>query len=166
MKGYSGMIQSFIASETNVDMLQVFPNLVILITEAMVDYVFYFKTFDGESKKLCAEYNEKMTLNDIIYLNESYFSEFGDQVIEAQAGKKYIFAYQSNTNGKLFKLLIQPKIGDKDLVVSDGTAPLQTYFSRDIVYTLDFSKNKYDRILQLSKSTINSEVIMVLILSF
>ena len=42
------------------------PEKLILISEPNVDYIYYFKAFENSTKILYSEYNENMTVNDII----------------------------------------------------------------------------------------------------
>ena len=93
IKDFNGGIESMYASRDVTDLLTTFPPRFIFIAQMATDYIFYFKTFEADSRKLCAEYNENMTISDILNINESHFKEFGDEIIEAPEGKIYIFAY-------------------------------------------------------------------------
>ena len=84
------------ASSNYADLLRTFPSRYIFIVQAATDYILYFKTFEANSRKLCAEYSKEMTFSDILDLNGKYFKEFGDEIIEPQIGKVYIFAYDAN----------------------------------------------------------------------
>ena len=138
------------------------PEKVIIISESLEDYIYYFKALDNATKLYCGEYNKEMKIDDIINVNGNYFNKLEqDQLIESPTGKTYIIAAVTEKNGTFLELYVQPKIGEKDMSISEGLRPLLLYFSKDIEeYTLDFANNKYDRMIQLSKSTLDSEIIL------
>jgi hypothetical protein len=71
IKNFNGGILSMYASRDVTDLLTTFPPRYIFIVQMAIDYIFYFKTFEADSRKLCAEYNENLTISDILNLNES-----------------------------------------------------------------------------------------------
>ena len=55
----------------------------------------------------------------------------------------------------------QPKLIDKDIVIPSALEKNNIYLSKnDDGYNLDFSNNAYDRIIKLSKASIDSEIII------
>ena len=76
----------------------------------------------------------------ILNLNESYFKEFGDEIIEAPEGKIYIFAYDSKSFGNKFQIFMTPKITGNLKYISRNVSPLQMYFSNASEYILDLLK--------------------------
>jgi hypothetical protein len=161
-KNFPGLIQSLVVNGLSNQGILSLPEKVIIISESLEDYIYYFKALDNATKLYCGEYNKEMKIDDIINVNGNYFNKLEqDQLIESPTGKTYIIAAVTEKNGTFLELYVQPKIGEKDMSISEGLRPLLLYFSKDIEeYTLDFANNKYDRMIQLSKSTLDSEIIL------
>ena len=158
MEGFPGIIQSFVASNLDTQGIQTFPYMAIFIAETKVDYVFYFKTFDEGVFKIYAELPKNISSEKEIDLSKTG-KELENEIVEAKADKLYVFGYQSDVPGKLFQMMIQPKITQTNLFVSKNIGPLEFYFTKDLgEYTINFANNIYERIIQLSKATIDSEI--------
>ena len=158
MKGFPGIMQSFVASNLVTQGIQTFPQMVILIAETKVDYVFYFKSFDDGANKVYAELPKNISSQEEIDISITG-KNLENEIVEAKAGKLYVFYYMSQVPGKLFQMMIQPKITQTNFVVSENIGPLEFYFTKDLgEYTIDFANNIYERVIQLSKATIDSEI--------
>ena len=156
---YNGYIQSIGPIGFYSNAIRTIPKNIILISEESVDYIYYFKTFDKSTKLLYAEYNETMTVSDIINKNEQYFREFDKELLIAQKDKIFIFSAELENPGKLINILILPKKGYDYLYIDSQTPLVNWYFSNDIpTYTIDFSYNKYDIMFHLSTSTRDTEI--------
>jgi hypothetical protein len=108
----------------------------------------------------CAEYSKEMERSDILDVNEKYFSDCDGQIIELQLNTLYIFAIFSDSYNKPFKMLLQPKIPMGEIkIVEDLTYFL--YIASGQLYTLDFSRNKNVRNIELSRMTIDSEISII-----
>ena len=158
IQGISYIMQSFAASNMDTQGIQAFPQMVIFIAETKIDYVFYFKTFDEGALKVYAELPKNISSEEEIDISKNG-KILENEIVEAKAGKLYIFEYQSPVPGKLFQMMIQPKITQTNLVVTKEIGPLEFYFTKELgEYTIDFTNNIYQRIIQLSKATIDSEI--------
>ena len=86
---------------------------------------------------------------------------FKKGIIETTPGKIYIFAIKTENPGTLINIFLQPKISDKNIILTDQPSPLVMYFSKDIEeYTINYANNKYNRIIHLSKATPDSEIMI------
>ena len=156
---FNGIIRAGVNSQEEEQRISPLPQKFIIITESKVDYIYYPKVYDNSTKIFYIEYNKEIQVKDIVNINRRHFREFKGGIMETQQGKVYIFAIETENPGVLFGILIQPKLYKKDTVIINTPAPLLMYFNKDIEeYTIDFKNNKYDRIIQLSKSTLDSEV--------
>ena len=160
IKNFNGIIQSLGPQNIIFEDIQALPKNKILISEQSVDYIYSFKTFDKSTKMLYAEYNEIMTVSDIINKNEEYFKEFDNELFIAQKDKIFIFVAEAETPGKLIDILITPKLGYDYSYINSKSINTTCYFSNEIKnYTIDFSNNnKYDIMLHLSSSTKDNEI--------
>ena len=155
---FRGILQSLVLKDLKIERIIPNPTKIIAIIESVEDYIYYFKVFDHSSKMFCAEYTKEMSIADIVEINETYFKEFKNQLIEPEAGKIYIFATITESPLSLFHMFMGSKIGKKDLAISDAESPLVMYFAKETEYKVDFTNNKYDRMIQLSKATLDSEI--------
>ena len=159
VEGFTGMIQSGVSNQEEVQRILPLPQKLIMITESKVDFIYYPKAYDNATKMFYVEYTKEMKINDIVNINRRQFREFKGGIIETQPGKVYIFAVETENPGMLFGIALQPKVLKKDIVITNTPSPLVMYFTKDITeYTIDFKNNKNDRIIQLSKSTLESEI--------
>ena len=155
---FPGSLQSLVLKDLKIERIIPNPTKIITIIESIEEYIYYFKVFDDTSKMFCAEYSKEMSIMDIVEVNSSYFREFKNQLIKPESGKIYIFVAITESPRSLLQMFMEPKTGIKDLTISDEDGPLVMYFSSGIEYTVDFINNKYDRMIQLSKSTLNSKI--------
>ena len=159
INNFTGSIQSLVAENFNYEKVLSLPPKLILIAETVVDYVFYFKVFDDNSRLFYAEYNEEMNISDILEINEKYFEEFENKIIEASSNKRMIFAVVTEKQGRFIQTLIQPKITEKEIFITNSENPLIVYFSKDNGnYTVDFSQSRKNIIIHLSKLSFDSEI--------
>ena len=152
-----------LATASDIKMMQPITKNLMIISEANVDYIYYFKGFDISTKVLFTEYNPTMQISDIVNINENYFKEIElNKFIEKQKDKIYIFVAKTDVPGAFLDFMIQPKIGNDKIEIDSNNEPSIMYFSKDVdEYTLDFSNNEYDMIIQLSKSTLDSEITII-----
>ena len=135
-----------------------FPKL-FYVFEGFVDFVSYFQTSAENIQIKYAEYNTNMTGEDIINMNEKYFQDCNGVIKELEASKIYILgisSLSSELNNPL-KMLLQPKIFEDTISIMQNKKSL-IYFSPDKEYTLDFSSNSIERLIQLSHSSLDSVV--------
>jgi hypothetical protein len=160
IKNFPGFIQSLVVNGLSTQRIISLPEKLIIISESIQDYIYYFKALDESINIYCAEYKKEMNVDDIININENHFKKLEkDQLIESPTGKTYVIAAKTEKIGALLEIFIQPKMGEKEMAISENIGSLLLYFSKDNdEYTLDFAKNTYDRMIHLSKAEINSEI--------
>ena len=159
IKNFPGYIQSSAVKELNDQKFLLYPQKLVIIYESIVDHIYYLKNFDSSTKLFCAEYSNDISISDIVNINKNYFKELDGKIIESSAGKTYILAVVAEKPLNLIEIFIQPKIIEKDFAISEEIAPSFIYFTKEIdEYIVDFANNKYDRMIQLSKSTLDSEI--------
>ena len=154
IKNFKGYILSTVSQ---VQMIQQNPEKLILISEPNSDYIYYFRAFDNSTKILFKEYDEDMKVNDLIEAKD--FTGYNlSQFDEKSKGKIYIFMAKTEIPGTLLQILVQEKIGNRKVTIPNKNDPYVLYFSKDNEYSLDFKDNQNDIMLQLSKSTLDSEI--------
>lgn len=160
VKNFKGIFLSMLFSHNDIlEDIEQLDNTFILISEVSDDYIFYFKTFDSSYKVLYTEYNEKMTISDILDINQNYFEDCSNKIIEASKGKIYIFASASEIYGKLLQIHIQQKLISNRIDIDSSFLPLALYLTKEKgEYTLNFAENIYDRMIHLLSSTKDSEI--------
>ena len=100
-----------------------------------------------------------MTISDILDINQNYFEDCSNKIIEASKGKIYIFVSLSEIYGKLFQMHIQQKLINNRIDIDSSILPLTLYLTKEKgEYTLNFAENIYDRMIHLSSSTKDSEI--------
>ena len=153
------MIQSIVLSGIQRELIQPLPQKIVFIVESKVDYIIFPRVFDESTKMYCVEYTKEITVKDIVDINDKYFRIFKKGILELTPGKIYIFAIKTENPGTLINLFLQPKISDKNIILTDQPSPLVMYFSKDIEeYTIDFTNNKLNRTFHLSKATPDCEI--------
>ena len=131
------------------------------IIETFVDYVTYFQTMAKNSEVKIAEYNNNMSDLDIIQINEKYFTDCNNKLISIEKNKIYIIAISTSDNfelNKLLKILLQPKQIKNQIEVKEDKTSILYLNQSNKEYILDFSMNYKDRIIQLSRATLNGEI--------
>ena len=161
VKDFHGYIQSLEATNIDTNYISEIPEKIILIAEPKVDYIFYYKKSDDSVNYYYTIYNEAISISDIVNINKDHFKEYKNSpiIFETNPNIIYIFAAESKKQGKFLEIQIQPKMIKKDIVIPSGQHSKNIYLSKDVEeYNLDFSQNTYDRIIQLSKASIDSEI--------
>ena len=132
----------------------------IYIFESFSNYISYISTIDNKASILYTEYKSEMTISDILDVNKKYFKEFGGKINDLRANTMYILAILSESYNYPVKMLIQPKrLSENIEIKSDKTNFL--YLSSDVdYYILDFDSIKTLRHIELSRLTLDSELII------
>ena len=142
-----------------IELIEPLPSKLILIVESNSNLIYFPRVFDETTKMYKAEYNKEMKVEDIANINEKYFQEVKNEIIEPTPNKIYIFAIKTENIGSLANIYIQPKLYQPNIILSPELLPRVLYFSKDIKeYTIDFANNKHKRMIQLSKATLDSEI--------
>ena len=158
VKNFPGLIQSLVETTFEHQAVYTNPGKLILFAETTVDYINYFRTFDSSSKIFCAEYTKEMKIQDILDISKTIFTtDITNKLVDSQPGKMYIFAAETQTKDSPIQIAIQPKKGKTEFAIQNSDIYIM-YFDKDIEYTLDFTKNDMDRMIQLSKATPEGEI--------
>ena len=132
----------------------------IYIIESFSDYILYSKSIDNSITLLCTEYKNEMTKSDILNVNRNYFKECGGKINELNSNTIYIFSILSEAYNMPVEILLQPKKLPQNIKIS-GDRTNFLYLSSDIdYYLIDFEGNTIQRNIELSRLTINSELII------
>ena len=161
IKGFTGDISSYKFIKEKKSTIEPVKALKsIFIVESFYDYIYYLKSFDDSISIKCAEYSKEMTKSDILDVNEKYFKDCNYKITDLKLNTIYIFATISETYNKPVEKLLQAKKLDETIKVSEDKTNY-LYLSNEVEsYLLDFSDNKIMRYIQLSRLTIDSEVVI------
>ena len=158
-KDFSGLIESILLINQNYQLTEKLQKKMIFIFESKVDYIYYAKTFQNKFKIYSTEYNKDITPDDIIKINKEKFKKEDKQILESPPNKTYIIAITTEETGDIIELMTLPKIGEKDISISDNNSPRVMYFTKNnSEYLIDFKENKYERMIKLSKTISNTEI--------
>ena len=132
----------------------------LIFLESSEDYILYSDNLIKNSKNQIkiAEENSEMTYDDIININDTYFSEYKDRI--HKFNKDTIFILYININEYENFNLFMNNIYKTNYIPIEEFKTSILYLELFGTYTLDFSKNKINRLLKLSRSTLNAEVII------
>ena len=161
IKDYKGVINSLKAVDYQINKIEPVKNSkTIYIFESFYNYILYTDTIDKSISILCAEYNNDMTISDILDVNKKYFKECSSKINEFKLNSIYIFAILSESYNKPYKILLQPKKLPENIVISEDKINF-LYLSSDVdYYLLDFNTNKQYRNIELSRLTLDGELII------
>ena len=134
------------------------PSLSLFFYDSYTDFIYYFKQFDEESFVRYAEYNKEMNISDIINVSDKYFNNCNNKIVEVKPNTVYIFAILFKTYNQPFKIITQPKIENDIISISDDEFNTVYLSKEKESYILDFTNNTLDKMIQLSRITINSEI--------
>ena len=161
VKNFKGKINSLKAVDqqiNSIDPIKISTSIYIL--ESFYDYILYTNSIDNSISLLCAKYDKEMSKDDILDVNKKYFKECGDRINELTSNTIYIFAILSESYNKPVKLLFQPKKLSQNIEISQKQINF-LYLSNDVdYYLLDFSENEIQRNIELSRLTLDSELII------
>ena len=162
IKNYNGNILSLKTKDSIIDNITplILPKN-ILIFEPLSDYILYTRTIDNRISIKKAEYIKEISINDILNINEKYFDDFDNEITVLNQGKMYILAIASETEetyNKPYEILLQPKIIEKELIEINENNFI--YITQEKEYILDFNNNKNNTYIELSRLTLDSELII------
>ena len=133
----------------------------LLILEGDKDYILYAKKYDKSLNYYYTEYNDKMTISDIVNINKSFYKKVNNKIVDMKVGKVHIIAYEPNNPQAISQILIQPKNIDKNVQLNSNYLFLSRYLSKqDYEYTFNFENNNLNRIIRLSEECENCEILL------
>ena len=161
VKNYKGIINSIKTKDYLINDISPIPvSKNILLFEGLVDYILYIKSLDNTISISIAEYNNEMSIDDILNINPKYFDNCNGELIELNKGKIYIISIATETEetfNKPYDILLQPKILNEEPIEINENKKF-IYFSKEKEYILDFSNNNMKSYLALSRLTLDSEI--------
>ena len=127
-QNFPDKFESLAVSEYKEEILEPLSQKRIFILEPKVNYITYPKVFDEKTKIYKAEYdNTKMKSEDIININEQFFIEVKDEIIETPPGKIYILAIKTENPGALIDIYLQPQEDDIEIEIGEESTPKIMY---------------------------------------
>ena len=132
----------------------------ILFIENQEDFNLYIDNIYKSSKtevKL-AQYKSEMTLDDILNHNDNYFSSYTDNIHSFQKDEIFILYFKFSELDP-FNIFINPINIEETIEIYDNEIDF-LYLEKEKEYILDFKTNSINRILKLSRETLNSEIII------
>ena len=160
-RDYKGVINSIKTTDFQLNSIEsIKRSKSIYIFESFYNYILYTETIDKSISILCTEYNKDMSKSDILDLNKKYFKDCSNKINELRLNTIYIFAILSESYNQPCKILLQPKKISEEISISQDKTNF-LYLSSDVdYYLLDFSSNNQYRNIELSRLTLDSELII------
>ena len=159
IKNFDGEIKSIKSNDLKIDsIIPIISLKSILIFESYYDYILYLKSIDNSISIKCAVYTKEMSKSDILDINDKYFRNCHNRINELKSNTIYIISILSESFNKPVEILLQKKIINEDIEIIDDKTNFLFLSNETEKYTLDFSKNKIVRSIQLSRYTIESEI--------
>ena len=143
----------------NENYISIFLNIKkIMFLQVSEDHIFYGYNpwIKIQNRIQYAKYNEQMKLDDILEGNENYFKEYKyeNDFIIFQKDETYILSME--IYGQLH-YFISPK-NVKESIDIIGTETNFLFLEKNKIYELDFKNNTIDRLINLSRKTLNSQI--------
>ena len=130
----------------------------LLFIEMSEDFNLYldnaFKSSKTEFK--LAEYNNEMTLENILNHDSKYFLDYKESIRSFQKNQLYLL-YVKFHELDPFNIFINPKITEEIIDINNNEIDF-LYLENNKVYTLDFKNNLINRLIKLSRETLNAEI--------
>ena len=161
IKDFKGKINSIKAVDEQINTIDPIKlSKSIYIFESFQDYILYVNSIDNKISILCTEYNQEMTKYDILDVNKKYFKNCEGKINDLRLNTIYILAILSEFYNYPVKMLVQPRKLSQNIEINEDRINF-LYLSNDIdYYLLDFRENKIQRNIELSRLTLDSELII------
>ena len=140
------------------DRIELFNQKKILILQPTQDHIFYSNdifNFDGNEIKF-ASYNEEMKPDDIVLGNNKYFKDYTDNFLTLEKDKVNIIFVNYSFIDQLH-VYFDVK-NNSDIIEIEYQDTNTLYLQKDKEYILNFQNNTINRMIKLSRKTINSEI--------
>ena len=140
------------------DKIEFFNKKIIYIIQTSKDLIFYsYDIFNQNDNKITfAQYNNEMKPEDIVLGNDKYFTNYTDNFITLEKNKINILCINYSSLSQIH-YYFNEKNNNKYIYIKDKNINT-IYLQRDKKYILDFKNNIINRMIKLSKKTINSEI--------
>ena len=105
----------------------------------------YINTFDRSCKIFYTEYNDDITLDDVVKVNTEFFKNIKDKIIEFQTDKIYLFAIETNT--AFIQIYLVPPLNKEINIVNNNYNML--YLETGKEYNLNINNSQYPFLIKL-----------------
>ena len=139
------------------NMILLYRSKKIIILPKYKDYIFYLNNiFNNTANKFkIAKYEKGMGFEDILNINSKYYFDFNNIVTLPKDQINII--YMDFNIMEPIHYYINPKNLQETIEINDKDMNF-LYLVKDKIYTLDFQKNTINRMIKLSRKTLNSEI--------
>ena len=133
----------------------------LIFIDIAEDHILYLDNIykSAQTKVQIAEYENEMTYDNILNIDKRYFFDFNENIKTLSKDKMYLL-YVNFVDLDPFNIFIGPKNNFETIEIS-GYELEFLYLEKNKIYTLDFRKNLINRMIKLSRETLNSEIIIV-----
>ena len=130
----------------------------LIFLENSNDYILYLDNIYKSSltKIQLAEYNERMTYEEILNHDEKYFYDIKGNILTLSGYKMY-FLYINFVDLDPFNIFVGP-INNVETIEINNYEPEFLYLEKNNIYTLYFRKNIINRMMKLSRETLRAEI--------
>ncbi len=138
--------------------IRMFKQKLILILQIPKDHIFYVNNIFNFPQNIIkfAIYNDEMNTKDIIEGNNKYFSKYTDNFITLQKNKINIIYINYNNIEQIHYYIGQKNNSENIEIISKDINFL--YLEKDKKYKLNFQNNTINRMIKLSRKSLNSEI--------
>jgi len=130
----------------------------LIFLENSNDYILYLDNIYKSSltKIQLAEYNERMTYEELLNHDEKYFYDIKGNILTLSGYKMY-FLYINFVDLDPFNIFVGP-INNVETIEINNYEPEFLYLEKNNIYTLYFRKNIINRMMKLSRETLRAEI--------
>ena len=130
----------------------------LIICQSREDYIFYAKNIFKEEKPQIKKgtYSSGMTYKNIINIDSNYFSDYNGEIITLKKNEINLL-YFNYKDLQFYHIFINP-INIADTIEIKDYSTNILYLKKSKTYKLKFDKNKINRMIYLSRATINSQI--------
>ena len=132
----------------------------LIFIESPENFVLYSDNIykNSNTELQLAEYNSKMTYEEMLNHDSKYFNKFTDNIHTFTKDKIYLL-YVKLPNLDPFNLFLNQIYGEETIEIKDLETEM-LYLEKDKKYILDFKNNKINRMIKLSRETLKSEIVI------
>ena len=136
------------------------PQESMIFVENPNDFNLYLDNFvkSSTTEFKIAQYSSDMTLDDILSVNKKYFTKYSKSLSSLEKNELYLF-YTKFNGLDPFNIFINPIYTEETIEISNYDYDF-LYLDKDKKYILDFRNNLINRMIKLSRETLDSEIII------
>ena len=130
----------------------------LIFIDISEDYILYLDNIykSAKTKVQIAEYKSEMTYDNILNIDQKYFFDFNENIKTLSKDNMYLL-YINFVDLDPFNVFIGPKNNFETIEII-GLELDFLYLEKNKISTLDFRKNLINRMIKLSRETLNSEI--------